>query len=347
MQQLSKSGSDLEKKLYLRYTDVISDGDAKTVSSMNKSEPCGLGVIIVWHKCVGHVQKPVGNKIRLAKKAVCNVNHPHKDVIKSFTAELKTLKDRHKAQGKSIDRGKKKDIEIKKLEVEIERVRGCLLTGSLSDKTIDLLQLYYSNATRAHSSDLEGMKRAWWAVFYHSVSTDANPQHQDCPGGTDSWCKHQRALALHQDMPPHHTTITKGFEPYLKDIFKSLCGEELRKKYLMGATQNRNQSLNKLIWARAPKTEFASLAAIEVAVSLAIANFNSGGQGVSSIMKSFGVQAGLLCNAYLASRDVSHLKKNTGEGDTGVQEEDKVSGQWKKVWRRHVQWKDYIRSWRL
>ena len=304
--------------MYLRYTDVISGGDAKTVSSLNKSEPYGPGVIIVKHKCVRHVQKRVGNKIRLAKKAVCNVNHPHKDVIKSFTAELKTLKDRYKAQGKSIDRGKKKDIEIKKLEVEIERVKGSLLTGSISDKTIDLLQLHYGNATCAHSSDLEGMKKAWWAVFYHSVSTDANPQHhstdanpqhQDCPEGADSWCKHQRALTLHQDMPPHYTTIPKGFEPYLKDIFKSLCGEELRKKCLMGATQNRNESLNNLIWARAPKTEFASLAAIEVAVSLAIANFNSGGQVVSSIMKSFGVQAGPPSTAYLASRDVSHLKR--------------------------------------
>ena len=179
----------------------------------------------------------------------------------------------------------------------------------MSDKTIDLLQLYYGNATRAHSSDLEGMKKACWTVFYHSVSTDANPQHQDCPEGADSWCKHQRALALHQDMPPYHTTIPKGFEPYLKDIFKSLCGEELLKKCLIGATQNRNESLNNLIWTRAPKTEFASLAAIEVAVSLAITNFNSGGQVVSSIMKSFGVQDGPLCTAYLASRDVSRLKR--------------------------------------
>ena len=46
-----------EKKLYLRYTDVISDGDAKTVSSLNKSEPYGPGMIIVKHKCVGHMQK--------------------------------------------------------------------------------------------------------------------------------------------------------------------------------------------------------------------------------------------------------------------------------------------------
>ena len=138
-------------------SDVISDGDSKTVSSLNKSEPYGPGVIIVKHECVGHVQKRVGNKIRLAKKAVCNVNHPHKDVIKSLTAELKTLKDRYKAHGKSIGRWKKRDIEIKKFEVEIERVKGSLLTGSMSGKTIDLLQLYYGNAIRAHSSDLEGM----------------------------------------------------------------------------------------------------------------------------------------------------------------------------------------------
>ena len=75
-------------------------------------------------------KKQVGNKIRLAKKAVCNVKHPHKDVFKT----------------KSIGMGKKRNLEIKKLEVEIEQVKGSLLTDSMSDKTIALLQLYYGNA---------------------------------------------------------------------------------------------------------------------------------------------------------------------------------------------------------
>ena len=95
---------------------------------MNKSEPYGPGLRVIKHKCVGHMQKRVGNKIRLAKKVVCNVNHPHKDVIKSLTAELKTLKDRYKAQGKSIGRGKKKDIEIKNWRL---RLNGSMVVFSL------------------------------------------------------------------------------------------------------------------------------------------------------------------------------------------------------------------------
>ena len=41
-------------------------------------------------------------------------------------------------------------------------------------------------------------------------------------------------------------------------------------------------------------------------------------------MKSFGVQAGPLCTAYLDSCDVSRLKRAQAKGDTGVQEEEKV-----------------------
>ena len=41
------------------------------------------------------------------------------------------------------------------------------------------------------------------------------------------------------------------------------------------ATQNRNESFNNLIWARAPKTEFVSRPTIEVAVSQAVLVSNS------------------------------------------------------------------------
>ncbi len=45
-----------KEKLHLRYTEVISDGDTKTVSHLNDVKPYSGGVI-VKHECVGHVQK--------------------------------------------------------------------------------------------------------------------------------------------------------------------------------------------------------------------------------------------------------------------------------------------------
>ena len=42
--------------------------------------------------------------------------------------------------------------------------------GRLTDKVIDALQVFYGGAIRNHKKDL-------WAVYYHSVSTDLQPQH--------------------------------------------------------------------------------------------------------------------------------------------------------------------------
>lgn len=83
----------------------------------------------------------------------------------------------------------------------------------------------------------------------------------------DSWCKYQRALALDHNVPAHTPKIPSDFENYVKPIFEDLCREELLEKCLLGATQNRNENFNSLIWARAPKTEYATRPTIEIAVS--------------------------------------------------------------------------------
>ena len=43
--------------LYVRYVEVISDDDAKTVQHLNEVKPYGDDLEIVKHECVGHVQK--------------------------------------------------------------------------------------------------------------------------------------------------------------------------------------------------------------------------------------------------------------------------------------------------
>ena len=92
----------------------------------------------------------------------------------------------------------------------------------MSKKTIDLLQTYYGNAIRGNMNDLEKMQATCWAVLYHSVSNDAKPQHQYCPVGVDSWYKYQCALTMHQDVPPHNTTIPSDFEPFVRSAFEAL-----------------------------------------------------------------------------------------------------------------------------
>ena len=132
------------------------------------------------------------------------------------------------------------------------------------------------------------MKEACLAVFHHSVSTDDSPRHQYCP---DSWCKYQRALATRQDVPPHSPRIPADLETFVQPVFDRLCDEELLKKCLKGATQNRNESFNNLIWARAPKMEFCSLATVQIPVSNATIVFNSGAKALQHVMRGLGITA--------------------------------------------------------
>ncbi len=40
-----------ESNLHLRFTEVISDGDAKTIVALNESKPYGEDVTIIKHEC--------------------------------------------------------------------------------------------------------------------------------------------------------------------------------------------------------------------------------------------------------------------------------------------------------
>ena len=63
-----------EEHLHLRFTEVISDGDAKTVTKLQESKPYGEGVTITKYECVGHVQKRVGKGLRGVNKQVLAAN---------------------------------------------------------------------------------------------------------------------------------------------------------------------------------------------------------------------------------------------------------------------------------
>ncbi|GFW35518.1 uncharacterized protein TNCV_3071461 [Trichonephila clavipes] len=54
-------------------------------------------------------------------------------------------------------------------------------TGRLTDSLIDKLAHYYGNAIRCNSTSVKEMRKAIWAVWGHSCSTDDEPMHWFCP----------------------------------------------------------------------------------------------------------------------------------------------------------------------
>jgi hypothetical protein len=77
---------------HLRYTEVISDGDSKTIVHLNEEQPYGNGVEIVKHECVGHVQKRLGKRVRAVKKEIASSSQGPKEIIKLLTADLKEVR---------------------------------------------------------------------------------------------------------------------------------------------------------------------------------------------------------------------------------------------------------------
>ena len=65
-----------EELLHLRYTQVLSDGDSKTISHLNEMKPYGEQVTIQKHECVGHVQKRMGKRLETVKKVIRAITFP-------------------------------------------------------------------------------------------------------------------------------------------------------------------------------------------------------------------------------------------------------------------------------
>lgn len=62
------------------------------------------------------------------------------------------------------------------------------------------------------------------------------------------------------------------------------------------------------MWARAPKTEITSIAAVRSAACLATIIFNSGRQALIPVLECLGVQAGPLCTSHLAHEDAFRIR---------------------------------------
>ena len=260
------------------------------------------------------------------EKAACGKVSELKGKLKEAKA-----KAQGNCKGKARDRGKGKGKEFTSKEVEdlkarlVEAERN-MIKGTMNDKTVDppgllslslkfpfvTMQVYYGNTIRAHTNNLVEMNKACWAVFYHSISIDENPQHHCCPEGAESWCKYmyQCALALNQDAPLHTPKISVDLEKYVKPIICDLRSEDLLEKCLLGATQNRSESFNSLIWARAPKTEYVTRPTVEVAVSQAVLVFNSDRQALLEVMKRLRLHPGPLCCNHFAAQDSLRVKKS-------------------------------------
>lgn len=92
------------------------------------------------------------------------------------------------------------------------------------------------------------MRNEIWAGFYHKCSTDANPQHDRCPEGADSWCKYNVTKATGKvDEFKHKPALDESVQDLIRPVYEALTVDDLLERCLGGNTQNDNESLNACI----------------------------------------------------------------------------------------------------
>ena len=182
--------------------------------------------------------------------------------------------------------------------------------GRLSDKLIDTLQTYYGMAIRNNCGNLQAMAKAIWAGLQHRHSTDAEPRHEYCPPGGDSWCGYQRKLAGAQETYEHHNIMPDAIFEVVKPVYVRLSSKDLLRRCMRGATQNRNESYNGMVWALCPKEQFCGLEVVETAAALAVIHFNNGSVALLKVLTEMGCSLGEFTHRQLLSEDRMRVQKS-------------------------------------
>lgn len=82
---------------------------------------------------------------------------------------------------------------------------------------------------------------------------------------------------------PHH--LQPVLLDFLLPIFQRLSEPALLQRCLPGYSQNQNDSLNSLVWLRAPKHKHRGARSTEIAVILAMLQYNKGASAKFGVMK--------------------------------------------------------------
>ena len=175
-----------------------------------------------------------------------------------------------------------------------------LLTKSMGDKgrmtneRMTKWSSYYRKAIVENMSDVEAARNAVWAIFFHSLSTLEDPHHSFC---SESWCFWKQA---EEAVDPkrkyaetrHDVPLPRDVSERLIPLFQRLSNRELLSRCMKLQTSNANESLHATVWRRAPKSKYCGKKTAEVAVALAVMQYNKGATALVDAVDSLGVSPG-------------------------------------------------------
>lgn len=208
-------------------------------------------------------KKPYGDNVQIAREECTN------HVSKRLGTALRTAAQKDKLGGKT--------------------------KGALTEVAMKSLQGFYHKAIKQNAPNIEAMQGAIFATLYHCASTDAKPNHDLCPHGSDSWCfynkrkaRGDKELGSHEKMP---LFLNQKVFDKIFPIYKRLASDELMERCVRGATQNANEGLHSVVWKKVPKHIFVFMDRLFVGLIKGVGEWNMGCIGVLDLKSEVTGQA--------------------------------------------------------
>ena len=258
----------------IRYKWMVCDGDSKAHAAVEDTyDECKVEKL----DCAGHVQKRMGKHLM----------------------NLKSTTKGKLADGKSIGgQGRLTEVRIKR----IQRYYG--------------LAIRQNTLGKAHPTENEvnvavyTMKKNIIAILHHSIqSKDLAKQHRFCPVGESSWCKWQQDIATGTKTYKPDDCLPGVFCDLLSPTFMTLSESKLLERCVRGATQNRNECINALVWARCPKNKHHGAKSVCCAVASSVCHFHSGASSKVRVMERLSIPAGVFTKQASARKDKRRIRK--------------------------------------
>jgi hypothetical protein len=209
---------------------------------------------------------------------------------------------------------KRMGSRLKKLKAKTKELAdGKKLGGQnrLTDAAILKVQEYYGAAIRRNSTNVNEMKKAVWAEFFHLQSSNAKPLHHLCPNHEDTWCKYHRAQLQKKDYNhDRHFHLPEIIMNEIKPIFKDLADPVLLQRCLKSRTQNANESLNNVLWSVIPKRTFVGIQLLHFGIYVGVSTFNDGHISKVLVVKEFGLKPGNYMLESLKKIDTERIQRS-------------------------------------
>ena len=176
------------------------------------------------------------------------------------------------------------------------------------------------------------MKTEIWAGLPHCMSTDETPLHTRC---NPTWCWYRRAED-NGETPKAANDLSCKVGQKLLPIYHRMSSDSLLQRMQHGGTQNANECLKSVIWARCPKTVFVGKNRVEAAASMAISSFNEGASAMLNVMANLWLESTLIRVNTINQADLLRVAKANAIQSTSAKRKRKLVTTAKKV-KRHQQ----------